>query len=532
MKVRSLFLRLMSLTVLIGALLATACTSNTPSQESQSSTVSTKPEGSLTISISFARNSIDPVNSPNTFQALTNGVYDSLIEITTEGKTRPGLAERWEISPDGKTHTFYIRKGVKFHDGTDLTGADVKFSLERMVAPDPAHTDRAVWVRLLDKVELKDDYTVALQLKQPLFEMMLGIDAPSGAGATVPKKYFEAKGLDGFLKAPIGSGPWKIVKWEPSIRLELEANEDYWGTVPKVKKITLLNVTDEATRVAMLKTGELDLAEVAPDSVSSLKSAGLRILSHDGGSQVMTHMWYDTANPKNWAIGNVKVRKALSLGINRKELADKLYAGYAEPSAIMYVRPTAYFWDSNLLKPDPYDPDGAKKLMAEAGYPNGFEAKLWDMGPGVLSSNLVQAILGYWRAIGVKADVAVGDYAAVSPNLKDTFPAAWGQFRFPTHGGGVWNFERVPATYTLTYYGNKYNSELDALIAKVLATKDDAERKKLALQAAVMAKDNLDTIPVVDVRTVFAIGKKVGDFKPILGMSGISAVLNTITIAK
>ncbi|MDO8671073.1 MAG: ABC transporter substrate-binding protein, partial [Dehalococcoidia bacterium] len=302
--VRSLFLVFISMMVVTGALLATACTSNTPSQESQPTSTSTKPTGSLVLSVSFARNSLDPQNSsPNTFQAL-GAIFDSLIELTPEGKAIPGIAERWEISADGKSHTFYIRKGVKFQDGSDLTGADVKFSLERMVIKTSLHTDLAVWQRLLSSVELKDDYTVVMHLTQPLYELMLGIDAPSGAGAVIPKKYFEEKGLDYFTTHPMGSGPWKLVKWEAGIRLELEAYEDHWSGAPKLKNVTLLNVTDEATRVAMLKTGEVDLAEVAPDSVAGLKAAGLKIVSHDGGSQVMAHMWYDPANPQNWATGH------------------------------------------------------------------------------------------------------------------------------------------------------------------------------------------------------------------------------------
>ncbi|MDO8672097.1 MAG: ABC transporter substrate-binding protein, partial [Dehalococcoidia bacterium] len=265
--------------LMIGAVflvpLIEGCSTTQPSSgdTSGTTTTATKPYGSLTIQTEFVSGNIDPHQiSMATFWPLGAAIFDSLIELTPEGQLRPGIAERWEIAPDGKTHTFYIRKGVKFHDGSDLTGADVKYSLERVLTPTGTHSDGIIWRAAVASVELKDDYTVVMNMKVPQFELLAGFTSLGGSPAVAPKKYIEEKGVDYFGKQPVGSGPWKVLSYQHGTRMELEAVESHWRAVPKFKNITLLNVPEESTRVAMLKTGELDMAAVSPDSVPGLKA--------------------------------------------------------------------------------------------------------------------------------------------------------------------------------------------------------------------------------------------------------------------
>ncbi|MDO8670844.1 MAG: ABC transporter substrate-binding protein, partial [Dehalococcoidia bacterium] len=222
------------------------------------------------------------------------------------------------MATDGLSHTFYIRKGVKFHNGDDLAGADVKFSLERIMAPESTSIFASQWRAIIAGVDLKDDFTVVVRLKSPRFELLEGISEMGGGAAIVPKKYIQEKGVDYFRKNPIGSGPWRFVSYIPGDRLELEAVESHWRQVPQFKNITHLIVSDEATKVAMLKTGELDLAEVTADSAPTIKAAGLRLYVHDGGGRAMAYLFWDLDHPEKYPLGDVRVRKALSLAIGRK----------------------------------------------------------------------------------------------------------------------------------------------------------------------------------------------------------------------
>ncbi|MDO8669911.1 MAG: ABC transporter substrate-binding protein, partial [Dehalococcoidia bacterium] len=321
----------------------------------------------------------------------------------------------------------------------------------------------------------------------------------------------------------------------PGNRLDLEAVDSHWRAVPKFKNITLLNVTEEATKIAMLKTGELDMGEVSPDSAVAVKAAGLRIVLHDGGAQFFIALFYDLENPTKYAIGDVKVRKALSLAIDRKEMGDKLYGGFAQPSAFFYAPRTAYFFDPNVLKPEPFDPEGAKKIIAEAGYPNGFALKVWDLGGGSILSTLDLALAGYWRKVGVNTELTPIDVAALDKIFKPKHtPAMWPTVRPYFTGGGMFGFEKVPLIYdsAVSSFKNMNIPKLNELIRQVPMTRDPAEKKRLALEAAVMAKNDFSMIPILDLITPFAVGPKVGEFAPIKNIAGLAASLETITHAK
>ncbi|MDO8673456.1 MAG: ABC transporter substrate-binding protein [Dehalococcoidia bacterium] len=521
---------------MIGALLSTSCSTQSTPASTDTSATSAKPYGSLVVRGNVV-GSFDPIvaGTPNIYQALGAAVFDSLVDFSPEGQFRPAIAERWEISADGMTHTFYIRKGVKFHDGSDLTGADVKFSLERILSPESTNIDTTIWRDEIAGIDLKDDYTVVFRLKQSRVELLKGFNDFGSSPAILPKKYIETKGVDYFRKNPVGSGPWKVVKLELGARAELEAVEDHWRETPKFKNITVLNVDDEATKVAMLQTGELDLADISPDSVPKLKSAGLRIIGHDGAAQYFMGLYYDLTQPAKYAMGDVRVRKALSLAINRQEMADKILGGYAEPSALFYARPTGYFWDANLLKPDPYDPQQAKKVLADAGFPNGFTTKVWNQ-VGTVSANILnEAAAGYWRNIGITAELVPVESAILrSMRSPVTKPEMFNTIYTAANTGGVFQFEKMVTAYhskkgTIQTHSN---AKLDELIDRVPATKDPAERKKLALEAAVMAKNEYSILAVLDIRTVLALGSKVGSITLTKGSGAYAYNLATLSHAK
>lgn len=366
-----------------------------------------KPQGTMTWGLHYklATPWLDP--------ALTNGkthpfsllyaIHDALIKAMPEGFNTPSLAESWSVSDDGKVYEFKIRKGVKFHNGDLLTAEDVKFSFDRF---------KGVYSKLLKdkvaRVEIVNPHLIRFHLKAPwndFIEYYCGTGI-SGANWIVPKKYVEKVGEDGFLRKPIGAGPYKFVKFEPGIELVVEAFEDYWKGAPHVKTLRLKSVTERATGLAMLKAGELDIAmqmrgNLADEVIRDPKltyfmspSAGVIYL-------IFTEQW----NPKSpWS--KEEVREAAEIAIDRKTMVDATMRG--APIIGQFV-PNNLLW-AKVFPPPPYDPSRAKKLLAEAGYAKGFDG-------GTLYGDKAYADLfdmtaTYWRNVGINIKVQLMERAA------------------------------------------------------------------------------------------------------------------------
>ncbi|MDO8672814.1 MAG: ABC transporter substrate-binding protein [Dehalococcoidia bacterium] len=500
--------------MVVGALFLASCSATSTSTPQSITTATTKPYGNIVVAADFTSGGFDAA-SVNVVPDFYGAIFEGLTTTGTTNQDVPDIAEKWEISTDGLTYTFYIRKGVRFHNGDYLNGADVKFSLDRMLAPDAVYKSSASWRTIIASVELKDDYTVVLRLKQPQFDLLEDVE---GMTAVLPKKYIEEKGIEYFRANPVGSGAWKFVKYQPGVRLDLEANEDYWDQtkVPQFKNLTVLHVKEESTKVAMLKTGELDLATITPDSVSGLKAAGLRVTSFFGGTRYFVYAWYDVDNPGKYALGDVRVRKALQLALNRQEMLDKLLLGYGNITVVHAVSTNAYFFDPNVLKPDPYDPEQAKKLMAEAGRPSGFNMKVWDSGAGGLLSMLNQSMAGYWQKIGITPQLVPIEYTQFVTYFRPNHnPIIWDSV-WSYIGYDYRDFLGMGRIYSFTKSVTKLykNPKLDESIDKVNGMPASPERTRLAIEAAATVKNDYAAIAVVGPDQILALSSKIGGVKP------------------
>src|SRR3954453_11460686 len=316
-------------------------------------------------------------------------LHDALVKPMPGNPAAPSLAESWSESPDKLTYEFKLRQDVKFHNGDPFTAEDVKFSFERA---------KATLIR--EKVKegkIVDPHTVQFILKEPWPDFMTYYGTlVSAAGWIVPKNYVEKVGNEGFLQHPVGLGPYKFVSMKPGLELVMEANEDYWRKVPSIKRIVFQSVPEQTTRLAMLTRGEVDVAYLLDESLArSIQNDPKMKLAFSGGIGTFYLDFLDMWDPKSpWA--DPRVRKAASLAIDRKALNEAETLGASKPNGSIVLKSMEY---ALPIEPDPYDPAQAKKLLAEAGYPNGFDGG--DLTPIPPYSAAGEVAVNYLGAVGI-----------------------------------------------------------------------------------------------------------------------------------
>ncbi len=365
------------------------------------------PEGQMTwgVHVTLAARWLDPAETEALITPfmILYAIHDALVKPMPAGLNTPSLAESWSASKDGLAYEFVLRKGVKFHNGDPVTAEDVKFSFERY---------RGAAAKLLKEkvkdVQVVDPGRVRFHLKEPWPDFMTfyGTSA-TGAGWIVPKKYVEKVGDDGFKKAPIGAGPYRFVSFTPGVELVLEAFEGYWRKTPSVKRLVLRSMPEEVTRAAALKKGEVDIAYLlsGPIAEEVRRTPGLRLVA----PALPGVFWLDF--PDQWDLKSPwhdqRVRQAASLAIDRKAINEAETLGFSRLTGSIIPR---NFEFALPIDPPPYDPKKATQLLAEAGYPNGFDAG--DFSPFPPYNSMGEALAGYLQAVGIRTKIKTMERAA------------------------------------------------------------------------------------------------------------------------
>jgi len=365
-------------------------------------------EGQLTWAIHFslAPTFFDPAETPGIITPflVLYALHDALVK-PMPGKPQAGsLAESWSVSPDGLVYEFTLRPGVKFHNGEPVTADDVKFSFERYKGA--AATTLKSHVAA---VEIVDPHRVRFRLKTPWPEFMTFYGTPAtGAAWIVPRKYVEKVGDDGFKKAPVGAGPYRFVSFTPGVELVLEAYEQYWRKAPSVRRLVFKSVVDETTRLAMLKRGETDIAySIRGELAEEIRRTPGLALKPTGGAFTEWVVFIDQWDPKSpWA--DRRVRLAANHAIDRQAINQAEYLGLSKVTGSIIPVAFEFAWPAPLY---PYDPQKAKRLLAEAGYPNGFDA-------GQISADLVYAPIAELvgnslQAVGIRVKLRPMERAAI-----------------------------------------------------------------------------------------------------------------------
>jgi peptide/nickel transport system substrate-binding protein len=354
------------------------------------------PEGQLTwgVHITLTPKYFDPgeMESLITPFMVMYAVHDAMAKAMPDNRFTPSLAESWKVSPDGRVYDFTLRKGVKFHNGDPVTAEDVKFTFERYKG-----TVSGTLKERVAAVEIPGPLQVRFRLKNPWPDFLTFYLSASGAGWIVPKKHIEKVGDDAFKKAPVGAGPYKFVSFTPGVELVFEAFDQYWRKTPNVKRLVFRVIPDEATRLAALKRGEIDIVySIRGELAEELaKTPGLTLKP----AVIQAPQWVsflDQWDPKSpW--NDRRVRLAANLAVDRKAINQAITLGHSRLTYSMIPSTFDFYWQP---PPYPFDPPQAKKLLTEAGYANGFDAGDYTMD--VAYANVQEIVAGYLQQIGIR----------------------------------------------------------------------------------------------------------------------------------
>ncbi len=459
------------------------------------------PEGTLTwgLHVTLASRWLDPIDTEafiNQFMVLY-AIHDALVKPMPPGDNTPSLAESWTVSKDGLTYEF-LRKGVKFHNGDPVTAEDVKFSFDRY---------RGAAAKLLKdrvrEVQLVDPGRVRFHLKEPWpdFMTVYGTSA-TGAAWIVPKRYVEKVGDDGFLKAPVGAGPYRVVSFVPGVELVMEAYEGYWRKVPSVKRLVFRSMPDETTRAAALKAGDVDIVYLlsGPTAEDVKRTQGLRLAAARPPGVVFLDLpeQWDPKSP--WH--DRRVRLAASYALDRNALNKAETLGLSRTTGALIPRVLEF---ARTYEPPAYDPAQSRRLLAEAGYPNGFDAG--DITPFPPFFSLGEAIANYLQAVGIRTRMRTMERAA--------FLTAWREHKIKGVIMGLGAPAGNAATRIEVYvtkngiYSSGVVPEIEDLYQRQGRELDRKKREALLHQIQQIMHDRAMHVPIYELAFLWGIGPRV-----------------------
>ncbi|HEX2966653.1 MAG TPA: ABC transporter substrate-binding protein [Syntrophorhabdaceae bacterium] len=457
---------------------------------------------------------------------IAENITERLVAITNDGKFVPGLASSWKISPDGKEIDFFLKKGVKFHNGDPFTAKDVLFSHERGMNPTKGSTTLQRTMRYLESITMINDYQVRYRFKSPDAQILPGRPVPIES-----KTYFDRVGEEKFLKEPVGTGPYRFVRWEPGQYIEMKINENYWGEKPAVKEARFVFVKEDTTRVSMLKAGEADMILECPFAlVKEIEKAGFKTAKLSAHPSVS--LQFHTYNPKvPWY--DKRVRLALAMAIDTKSMVDKLFQGI--PTRPVRLNTWELGYDKDL-KPYPYDPAKAKKLLAEAGYANGFDMPLYYfIGRASGQKETAEMVALYLNAIGVRCKVEGIEAIRLIEKVREwrkstdtvyagvaTVPTA--NYADPTQALEIGFYSKSPISFYV-------NPAFDVVLELARSSLDDKKRAEFIKRAFRIIQEEVPTALLWNNVSIYAMQKNLS-FTPTIRAIHAMVFLKDIKPAK
>ncbi|MDR1428808.1 MAG: ABC transporter substrate-binding protein [Spirochaetaceae bacterium] len=434
---------------------------------------------------------------------VTNHIFDTLVQFGGDGtEITPQIAESWEqISPT--SYRFHIRKGIKFHDGTDLSAEDVKYSLDRAVASSMI----SYLMDFISETIIEDPYTVVVNTHAPYAPALRNLAVPFAA--ILPKAYTESS-PDIQARHPVGSGPYKFVSWTQSDSARLEAFEDYYDGVPKTKYLTMKVIPEASQRTIALQTGEIDIAYDLPTNDHKVVTGDSNLTLYFAPPLSLS---YISMNMRKPPFENKLVRQAISHAIDRQLIIDTIINGAGEPADAI-IAPGVYAYHSAGV--DSYDPDLSRQLLAQAGFPNGFTTSLWVNN----SQERVEAgtaIIDMLRQVGITVKLEVMETGAFWDKTDN------GEHEMAYFGWITSNLDADYTYYSLVHSSKQgpggntsyiVNPQADALIEQGRNNTDPAVREQAYKDLAILLADLTGYISLMYTPINAGGNKKVESFVP------------------
>ena len=450
---------------------------------------------------------------------VCDNIYDTLVHYK-DGSTEigPGLATNWESSADGLTWTFYLRKGVSFHDGTPFNAEAVLFSLNRQhVKSHPFHDvggSYVYWVAtgladIVDTITAKDEFTVQIKLKTAYapFIYTIAITPFSIVSPTAVKEYG-----DKYSSNPVGTGAFKFVRWDRKDKIVLEANENYWGGKPKLDRVIFRSIPDNSVRLIELQQGSLHAMEFPnPDDLEQIrKDENIELLSQPGMS-----IGYLAMNMEKSPFDNHKVRLAINHAIDKSTIIEHLYQGLGIP-AKNPIPPTLWSYDDSIEDYE-YNPKLAKQLLTEAGYPDGFETTLWALPvprPYIPDGRaLAEVLQSELNNIGIKAKIVTYDWGTYLEKTKygehDIAMLGWSADLGDPDNFFYFLLSKTSAEKPAGNIAFYRSDAMQDILEKARATTDKTKRTSLYKEAQQIFHKDVPWVPMAHAKQILVVNKQV-----------------------
>ena len=466
-------------------------------------------EGTLTVAQRQDPANWDPVDTfLVAWGSVASNIYDGLVRRDENLELQPGLAESWEVLDEGMRIRFQLREGVQFHNGEPFDAEAVKYTFDRLLGEVGGAGPQQSNYTTIDRVEIVDETTVDFHMAQPDPVILTKL---SGYGAMiVPPQYIEENGQEHFDMNPVGTGPFKFVSYEQGARIELEANEEYFEGAPELDGLAFRFIREDATRLAELQSGGVDLVtDVAFSAVPTIEAADNAGIVAVAGPSI-----YSLAlKTKDAVTEDVRVRRALNMAVDKQALIDAFLAGRGSP--IASLQGELSFGHDPELEGYPFDPQQAMALLEEAGVAPGTEMTIDYRAGNSTFNEVAQALTGFFAAVGLNVGLNPIEDGVF---LNEIVPQGRTNEMYQFSWGG-WTFDFDNTAYLTYHEGEKWNpygtsEEMNALLDEQRQSPDQELREEILQKVAQLAHEEAYHIPLYNEETVYAVADRVEGFVP------------------
>lgn len=403
---------------------APAPTETAPAPEPTSEAgASSESAPTLTIGMPVGPRLLDPDDHTPMSQTIYDLLYNRLVRLGPDGRLQPDLATSWEIV-DPTTWRFHLREGVTFHNGEEFDAEAVKFTIEWNMNPEQNRMALARGVHDVASVSVVDKYTADIVTKQPVGTLASFLTVVY----ILPSEHYTTVGAQEFNNAPVGTGPFRFVEWRRDEYITLEANENYWEGRPKLDRVEIKVIPEDAARTAALRAGEVDLiVQIPPEQADTLKQEGFTVEPVGIGQSYCYGFGRETQRLE--PLQDVQVRQAIQYAVDKEAIVEAITGGYAKKLEGQMASPSAFGHNPDV-KAFPYDPQKARELLAEAGYADGFSLPIKaSAGRYFKDKETTEALVAYLAEVGITAEVEFLE------------PAVWAERYLANQldEGGMWN---------------------------------------------------------------------------------------------